>query len=108
MLVMISAEDLIHSGLSFHLLRNHNHKLIGLKRLYLRQRNTYQGNPPTPFLKPPGNLSGPVGSLTSLDQTSSFLPQETGSRVLEIVETSRLKAQTMVDAAVQAMSSIIL
>ncbi|KAL5701129.1 hypothetical protein ACHQM5_026501 [Ranunculus cassubicifolius] len=74
--------------------------------LYLRQRNTYQGNPPTPFLKPPGNLSGPVGSLTSLDQTSSFLPQETGSRVLEIVETSRLKAQTMVDAAVQAMSLV--
>ncbi|KAF5184492.1 Always early [Thalictrum thalictroides] len=73
--------------------------------LYLRQRNTYQGNSPPPWVKPVANLNGPAGSLSSLEQ-AAFHPQESGSRVHEILETSRLKAQTMVDAAVQAMSSL--
>ncbi|KAF9607392.1 hypothetical protein IFM89_034625 [Coptis chinensis] len=73
--------------------------------LYLRQRNTYQGNSPTPWLKPQANSGVPVGSLSSYEQ-AAFLPQESGSRVVEILETSRLKAQTMVDAAVQVVSSL--
>ncbi|PIA61564.1 hypothetical protein AQUCO_00300823v1 [Aquilegia coerulea] len=73
--------------------------------LYLRQRNTYQGNSPPPWTKPVANSNGPAGSVSSLEQ-AAFHPQESGSRVHEILETSRLKAQTMVDAAVQAMSTL--
>lgn len=73
--------------------------------LYLRQRNTYQGSSPSPWVKPVANSGGSVGSLNSFEQTA-YIPQESGSRVLEILETSRLKAQTMVDAAVQAVASV--
>ncbi|OVA06495.1 SANT/Myb domain [Macleaya cordata] len=72
--------------------------------MYLRQRNTYQGNSP-PWLKPKAGPGAPVGPLNSVDQ-SSFLPQESASHVIEILDSSRLKAQTMVDAAVQALSSL--
>lgn len=73
--------------------------------LYLRQRNTYQGNTTSPWLKPAANSGASVGSLSSSEQIAC-IPQESGSRVLEILETSRLKAQTMVDAAVKAVSSV--
>lgn len=71
----------------------------------LRQRNTYQGNPQLPWQKPMATLED-RGSLIS---TFSRLPndsQETGSHVYEIVENSRVKARKMVDAAIQAVSSL--
>ncbi|KAI3834665.1 hypothetical protein MKX03_006005 [Papaver bracteatum] len=46
----------------------------------------------------------PVGPLNSID-ASAFLPQEAASHVVGILESSRVKVQTMVDVAVQALLS---
>ncbi|KAK9292843.1 hypothetical protein L1049_020823 [Liquidambar formosana] len=76
--------------------------------LYLRQRNTYPGNSQPSWLKAPaisGDPVGPLSSLGSLDN-SSLNSQEPGSNVVEIVKGSTIKAHTMVDAAIQAMSSM--
>ncbi|KAM3704850.1 hypothetical protein ACJW31_03G037000 [Castanea mollissima] len=70
--------------------------------LNLRQRNTYPGNTLHPWLKPPSN-SSLNGSLTSC-YDNSFISQESGSSVVEIVNGSRLRAHTMVDAAIQAFT----
>ncbi|KAF8387887.1 hypothetical protein HHK36_026549 [Tetracentron sinense] len=69
---------------------------------YLRQRNTYQGNPPPPWLKPIASSGGPPSCFDH----SAFHTQESGSHIVEIFESSKTKAQTMVDAATQAMSSL--
>ncbi|KAL0005955.1 hypothetical protein SO802_013516 [Lithocarpus litseifolius] len=70
--------------------------------LNLRQRNTYPGNTLHPWLKPPSN-SSLNGSLISC-YDNSFISQESGSSVVEIVDGSRLRAHTMVDAAIQAFT----
>nr|DAD33388.1 TPA_asm: hypothetical protein HUJ06_012239 [Nelumbo nucifera] len=72
--------------------------------LYLRQRNTYHGNSPLPWMKPQPSSGGPIGP-SSFDHTE-FFPQESGSHVAEIVENSRLKAQAMVHTAIQVMFSL--
>ncbi|KAK2646186.1 hypothetical protein Ddye_021381 [Dipteronia dyeriana] len=69
----------------------------------LRQRNTYQGNIPL-IPKPIASLGEPAGHSSPLDH-SAYQTLESGSQVAEIVESSRTKAQKMVDAAVQAVSS---
>ncbi|KAL6971312.1 hypothetical protein U1Q18_030990 [Sarracenia purpurea var. burkii] len=66
----------------------------------LRQRNTYQGSCPLIGARITSNLGESAGPLNSFDQSVNH-PQESGSHVHEIVETSRTKAQTMVDAAMQ-------
>ncbi|KAG8636582.1 hypothetical protein MANES_15G014400v8 [Manihot esculenta] len=71
----------------------------------LRQRNTYQGNNPHIWLKPIICIGEPAGSCGSVDHSADET-QEPGSHVSEIVESSRAKAQTMVDAAMQALSSL--
>ncbi|XP_061970278.1 protein ALWAYS EARLY 2-like isoform X4 [Populus nigra] len=70
--------------------------------LNLRQLNTYPGNNVPAWLKPPANscFSGMVRPQ------SSCVSQDSGSAVLEIVRGLRLKAHIMVDAAMQAISSI--
>ncbi|KAJ4954783.1 hypothetical protein NE237_011566 [Protea cynaroides] len=68
--------------------------------LYLRQRNTYPTNPQFPLMKSVANLVSLGGPLGSFDH-SGFLCQESGSHVAAIVDSSRLKAKTMVDTAVQ-------
>ncbi|KAL9356099.1 hypothetical protein Peur_049352 [Populus x canadensis] len=70
--------------------------------LNLRQLNTYPGNNVPAWLKPPANscFSG------ILRPQSSCVSQDSGSAVLEIVRGLRLKAHIMVDAAVQAISSM--
>ncbi|KAL9393127.1 hypothetical protein Peur_012412 [Populus x canadensis] len=70
--------------------------------LNLRQLNTYPGNNVPAWLKPPANscFSG------MLRPQSSCVSQDSGSAVLEIVRGLRLKAHIMVDAAVQAISSM--
>ncbi|XP_044498764.1 protein ALWAYS EARLY 3-like [Mangifera indica] len=73
--------------------------------LCLRQRNTYQGNMPVIWSKPMASLGDPSAHSSSYDY-SAYQTQESGSHVAEIVESSRIKAQKMVDAAVQAMSSL--
>ncbi|KAI3948066.1 hypothetical protein MKX01_014665 [Papaver californicum] len=71
--------------------------------VYLRKRNTYQGNSPPWQTSKPGS-GVPVGPFNSID-ASAFLPQEAASHVVGILESSRVKAQTMVDVAVQALLS---
>ncbi|KAJ0035662.1 hypothetical protein Pint_24565 [Pistacia integerrima] len=73
--------------------------------LCLRQRNTYQGNIPLIWSKPMASLGDPSAHSSSFD-CSAYQTPESGSHVAEIVESSRTKAQKMVDAAVQAMSSL--
>ncbi|KAB1994905.1 hypothetical protein ES319_D13G127600v1 [Gossypium barbadense] len=69
----------------------------------LRQHNAYPANPVSPQQKPP-TKSNFLGSLTS-SIDSSLVSLESDSVVGEIVEGSRLKAGSMVDAAIKAMSS---
>ncbi|XP_077218287.1 protein ALWAYS EARLY 3-like isoform X2 [Tasmannia lanceolata] len=77
---------------------------VGSALLALRQRNTYQGNSmPSSVSRPMGNSGGTVGPLSSFDR-SAFLTQDSGSQVVEILDSSRRRARTMVDAAMQAMS----
>ncbi|XP_038890846.1 protein ALWAYS EARLY 3 isoform X5 [Benincasa hispida] len=61
----------------------------------LRQRNTYQGTSPLMFLKPVPDLGDPCSHS-----------QEPGSHVAEIVGSSRAKAQTMIDEAMQAILAL--
>ncbi|CAK7333147.1 unnamed protein product, partial [Dovyalis caffra] len=72
---------------------------------YLRQRNTYQGNIPHELLKPIANIDEAACNSSSFDSSADDT-QEPGSHVVEIFESSRTKAQTMVDAAIKAMSSL--
>lgn len=65
--------------------------------LRLRQRNTYHGQTQTAWSK---SIASPGGHLSSLDLVA-HQPKESASHVAEIVGTSRIKAQKMVDAAVQ-------
>jgi hypothetical protein len=67
---------------------------------WLRERNTYQGNIPHVLLKPGANIDEPACHSSSFDSSTDDT-QESGSHVVEIVESSRTKAQTMVDAAMQ-------
>ncbi|XP_074589493.1 protein ALWAYS EARLY 3-like [Curcuma longa] len=72
--------------------------------LSLRQRNTYHGNS-TPSWNRPMENSGSLG-LPETYNSSAILNQEFGSHVVEIVESSKRKARTMVDAAVKAMCTL--
>ncbi|KAL3812853.1 hypothetical protein ACJIZ3_014121 [Penstemon smallii] len=65
----------------------------------LRERNTYQGNNPLAFARP-------VTNLADHGDRSACQTQESGLNVNEITDSSRSKAQTMVDAAVQAISTL--
>ncbi|XP_012069373.1 protein ALWAYS EARLY 3 isoform X2 [Jatropha curcas] len=71
----------------------------------LRQRNTYQGSSQQMWLKPMTSVGEPVGHCSVFDYSADET-QESGSHVAEILESSRAKAQTMVDAAMQAMTSL--
>ncbi|CAI9106776.1 OLC1v1005995C1 [Oldenlandia corymbosa var. corymbosa] len=66
----------------------------------LRQRNTYPGTTSL-WLRPIGD---PSPTLNSLDR-SICESNDSRSQVNEIIESSRRKARTMVDVAMQAMSS---
>ncbi|XP_010667784.2 protein ALWAYS EARLY 3 isoform X2 [Beta vulgaris subsp. vulgaris] len=71
----------------------------------LRQRNTYQGNSLVPWQTSKTSLedhSSIVSSLNCLPCDS----QRTVSHVCEIIDTSRIKARNMVDAALKAVSSL--
>ncbi|MBA0681579.1 hypothetical protein Goari_023375, partial [Gossypium aridum] len=70
----------------------------------LLQRNTYQGTSSGKLLKPSGKIGEQGSQLSSFDAMHHV--QESVSHVAEIVESSRRKARSMVDAALQAMSSL--
>ncbi|KAL8524983.1 hypothetical protein ACS0TY_014569 [Phlomoides rotata] len=71
----------------------------------LRERNTYQGKCSIPWPRPVSNLADPGSTLSSFDR-SACQTQEVGAHVNEIMDSSRTKARTMVDAAMQAISSL--
>ncbi|KAK8623864.1 hypothetical protein V6N13_065226 [Hibiscus sabdariffa] len=73
--------------------------------LCLRQRNTYQGTSSGKLLKPLAKIGEQGSQLSSFDHVMLHVP-ESVSHVGEIVESSRRKARSMVDAAMQAMSSL--
>ncbi|MBA0647714.1 hypothetical protein Goklo_015550, partial [Gossypium klotzschianum] len=66
----------------------------------LLQRNTYQGTSSGKLLKPSGKIGEQGSQLSSFDAMHQV--QESVSHVAEIVESSRRKARSMVDAALQA------
>ncbi|TYH82554.1 hypothetical protein ES332_D02G069500v1 [Gossypium tomentosum] len=72
--------------------------------LCLRQRNTYQGTSSGKLLNPSGKIGEQGSQLSSFDPMHHV--QESVSHVAEIVESSRRKARSMVDAALKAMSSL--
>ncbi|KAK1292003.1 Protein ALWAYS EARLY 2 [Acorus calamus] len=74
---------------------------VGNALLYLRQRNTYYRNLATPCAGPPANTGLPAETLVSAEPS-----QKPGYHVIEIVESTRQKAKVVVDAAVQAMTSL--
>ncbi|KAF9678015.1 hypothetical protein SADUNF_Sadunf08G0167900 [Salix dunnii] len=84
---------------------NEVNEQVSAALFFLRQRNTYQGNIPHVLSKSIPNIDEPACHSSSFDSSADDT-QESGSHVVEIVESSRTKAQTMVDAAMQAMSSL--
>lgn len=78
---------------------NCSHMQASSALLHVRQRNTYPESSLPPWPKPPANSR-------TLD--NSYVSQESGSAVLEIVGGSRLKAHTMVDAAIKVLRVICL
>ncbi|KAL2459632.1 Protein ALWAYS EARLY 3 [Forsythia ovata] len=70
----------------------------------LRQRNTYQVNSSLTLPRLFTNFGDP-GDVLSCFDTSACQPDESGSHMNEIINSSRTKALTMVDAALQAMPS---
>ncbi|KAJ6313542.1 hypothetical protein OIU77_014930 [Salix suchowensis] len=84
---------------------NEVNEMVSSALFCLRERNTYQGNTPHVLSKPVANIDEPACHSSSFDSSTDDT-QESGSHVVEIVESSRTKAQTMVDAAMQAMLSL--
>ncbi|VFQ88984.1 unnamed protein product [Cuscuta campestris] len=68
----------------------------------LRQRNTYQGNASLSWPRPFANF----GDSGGISDSYTNQVQELGSHISEIIESSKVKARTMVDAAMQAISSL--
>ncbi|KAK6930448.1 DIRP domain, partial [Dillenia turbinata] len=79
--------------------------LVSSALFCLRQRNTYQGNSSFTWMKPVPNFGDSGGVAKSLNR-SACQAQELGSHIVEIVQSSRNKARTMVDKAMQAMSTL--
>lgn len=70
--------------------------------LYLRKRNTFVGNSTSPHMGTVDSSNGTTGPTNSLNE-SVVIDRYSGSHVVEIVESSRCKAKTMVDLSVQVM-----
>lgn len=68
----------------------------------LRQRNTYQGTISLPLPRPVANFGD---HLNSVDR-SACQPPESGEHINEIIESSRMKARTMVDVAIQVIKNV--
>lgn len=69
--------------------------------LFLRQRNTYERNSTLPWSKL-NETSIQQGSFNS----SALFTNDSGSNVVEVIQSSRQKAKTMVDVAVQVMHAL--
>ncbi|KAL6908230.1 hypothetical protein ACP4OV_002400 [Aristida adscensionis] len=73
--------------------------------LSLRQRNTYHGNPVESYSKPMENGGAFMGAPDPYN-LFGYINPESGSQVIEIIETSQSRAKMMVDVAVQAMCKV--
>eukprot|EP01018_Ginkgo_biloba_P039343 Gb_37435 [translate_table: standard] len=86
-----------------HQLKDANDQ-VALALVYLRQRNTYQENLIPPWHRAMSLSAGAGGSGTSDPNASISL--DTTPQIGEIVNNSKRRARMMVDAAMQAMSSL--
>ncbi|XP_062185503.1 protein ALWAYS EARLY 2-like isoform X3 [Phragmites australis] len=73
--------------------------------LSLRQRNTYRANPVQSYPKSMENGGAFTGAPDPYN-LFGYINPESGSQVIEIIETSRCRAKTMVDVAIQAMCKV--
>ncbi|KAL6517142.1 hypothetical protein OROHE_017848 [Orobanche hederae] len=71
----------------------------------LRERNTYQGKFLLTSPRQVGHLAYPGGALNFVDY-STGQTREVGSPVNEVMDSSKTKAQKMVNAAMQAIASL--
>lgn len=86
-----------------HQLRDTNDQVTSAL-VYLRQRNTYQENSMPPWHRAiPLPLA--VGGSSSMDPSAS-VTSDTSPQIGEIINNSGRKARMLVDAAIQAMSSL--
>lgn len=81
-----------------------SHEQVASALLSLRQRNTYHGNqlPSYPIsMENGGTITGAPDPYNRF----GYINPESGSQVMEVIETSRCKAKMMVDVAVQVSMS---
>ncbi|KAL0919995.1 hypothetical protein M5K25_009092 [Dendrobium thyrsiflorum] len=69
--------------------------------LFLRQRNTYERNSTLSW-----NKANETSMLQGSFNPSALLANDSGSNVVEVIQSSRQKAKTMVDVAVQVMHAL--
>ncbi|XP_051214162.1 protein ALWAYS EARLY 3 isoform X2 [Lolium perenne] len=75
--------------------------------LSLRQRNTFHGHPTQSYPIPKCvENSGAFNRTPDASNLFGYINQESGSQVMEIIETSRCRAKAMVDVAIQAMCKV--
>ena len=72
--------------------------------LSLRQRNTYHGNPVQSYPKSMENGMAFAGA-PDLYNLFGYINPESGSQVIEVIETSKCRAKMMVNVAIQVCSS---
>ncbi|RCV38651.1 hypothetical protein SETIT_8G160000v2 [Setaria italica] len=85
-------------------LRDSNDQVAGAL-LSLRQRNTYHGNPVQSY---PKSMENGIAFAGAPDPYNLFgyINPESGSQVIEVIETSKCRAKMMVDVAIQAMCKV--
>ncbi|KAJ1280082.1 hypothetical protein BS78_04G204500 [Paspalum vaginatum] len=73
--------------------------------LSLRQRNTYHGNPVQSY---PKSMENGIALTGAPDHYNLFgyINPESGSQVIEVIETSKCRAKMMVDVAIQTMCKV--
>lgn len=71
----------------------------------LRERNTYEGKCQLTVPRPVSSFAD-TGVIVNPLEGSIYQTHEVGSHVNDIMDSSRLRAQTMVDAAMQAIASL--
>ncbi|KAF8654527.1 hypothetical protein HU200_061718 [Digitaria exilis] len=73
--------------------------------LSLRQRNTYHGNPVESY---PKSMENGIAFAGAPDPYNLFryINPESGSQVIEVIETSKCRAKMMVNVAIQAMCKV--
>ena len=76
------------------------HIQVASALLSLRQRNTFHGHPTQSYPKCTEN-GGSFNRTPDACNLFGYINQESGSQVMEVIETSRGRAKTMVDVAIQ-------